>query len=292
VRTDHGGARQRRDAFTAARSRAAKTSAGAASGVVRGSFRVASTPGAEDTTPYAARMSNKVPLPQDLLRKATRRQEYSASTKKALVDVARRLFAERGYAGASLDEIVGGARVTKGALYHHFKGKQELFEAVFVAVETTAVERIRRAVRRSTDPWERAVSGLREFLAVTRDEEYRRVVIQDGPAVLGYERYREQEERSTFGLVQEIVASLLTGYDLTPSVVEAVTRLFFGAMAATGPAVSTAEDPEQASVDAERAIVLVLAGIRALLDSGAEPPGPAGLAEIPLGGPDGVSAGP
>ena len=218
-------------------------------------------------------MSDKVPLSpnlagaQDLLRRATRRQEFSASTKRALVDVARRRFAERGYAGASLDDIVAGAEVTKGALYHHFKGKQELFEAVFEAVEATAVERIRHAVEQSADPWERALSGLREFLALTRDDEYRRVVIQEGPAVLGYERYREQEERSTFGLVQDIVGSLLAGYDLTPSVVGAFTRLFFGAMSATGAAISTADDPQQASDDAEGAIVLVLAGIRSLLES-------------------------
>lgn len=233
--------------------------------------------------------SNKVPLGPDLLRRATRgaargtsrgstRQEYSASTKKALVDVARRLFAERGYAGASLDEIVAGADVTKGALYHHFKGKQELFEAVFEAVESTAVERIREALGQSEDPWERSLAGIREFLAVTCEAEYRRVVIQDGPAVLGYERYRRQEERSTFGLVQDAVGSLLAGYDLTPSVVEAFTRLFFGAMSATGAAVATAEDPQQAGDDAEGAIVLVLAGIRSLLDSGEELPTAADLA--------------
>ena len=77
-------------------------------------------------------MTSKVPLPHDLLRKATRRQEFSASTKNALVEVAHALFSQRGYAGTSLDDIVAGAEVTKGALYHHFRGKQELFEAVFV----------------------------------------------------------------------------------------------------------------------------------------------------------------
>ena len=80
----------------------------------------------------------QVPTPQGLLRKATRRQEYSATTKKALVDVAAERFTAQGYAGTSLDEIVAGARVTKGALYHHFKGKQDLFEAVFVEVEDAA----------------------------------------------------------------------------------------------------------------------------------------------------------
>jgi len=229
-------------------------------------------------------MTGKVPTAHDLLRagkatlgqaargqgRLTRRQEYSASTKHALVEVARERFATQGYAGTSLDEIVAGARVTKGALYHHFKGKQDLFEAAFLAVEEAASARIRAVILTSDDPWEQAITGIREFLAVTRTEDYRRIVIQEGPAVLGYERFREQEERSTFGLVQDIVASLLERYDLPASMVQAFTRLFFGAMSATGSAVSLADDPQQASDDAEGAIVLVLAGIRSLLQSDGE----------------------
>ncbi len=211
----------------------------------------------------------------DLLKRAgrvSRRQEYSASTKRALVDVARERFATQGYAGTSLDEIVAGARVTKGALYHHFKGKRDLFEATFEAVEDAASDRIRDAIRTVDDPWERAITGLREFLSVTRTEEYRRIVIQEGPSVLGYERFREQEERSTFGLVHDIVASLLEPYALPESTVQVFTRLFFGAMSATGSAVSLAEDPQQAADDAEGAIVLVLAGIRSLVQGDAELP--------------------
>ena len=217
-------------------------------------------------------MTAKIPLPHDLVRKASRRQEYSASTKRALVEAALERFASQGYAGSSLDEIVAAARVTKGALYHHFKGKQDLFEAAFMEVEEQASERIRSAISTIPDPWEKALTGLREFLAVTRTEAYRRIVIQDGPAVLGYERYREREESSTFGLVQDIVASLLSEHRLPESTLEAFTRLFFGAMSATGSAVSTAEDPQQASDDAEGAIVLVLAGIRSLVDAGADLP--------------------
>ena len=227
---------------------------------------------------YPVAMTAKIPLASDLVRKAGRRQEYSASTKRALVVAARELFARQGYAGTSLDEIVADARVTKGALYHHFKGKQDLFEAAFMDVEEQASARIRESIRTTRDPWEKALTGLREFLAVTRTEAYRRIVIQDGPAVLGYERYRERQETSTFGLVHDIVASLLTDYDLPDSTLEAFTRLFFGAMSATGSAVSMAEDPQQASDDAEGAIVLVLAGIRSLVEQEATPPTAADLA--------------
>ena len=141
---------------------------------------------------------------------ASRRQQYSASTKRALVDVAEELFTEHGYADTSLDAIVAGARVTKGALYHHFSGKQALFEAVFEQVETRRLARPSEGAQgHSSDPWEKALAGLRAFLAVVREPRYRRIVIQEGPAVLGYERFREQEERSTFANVLDIVRSVL-----------------------------------------------------------------------------------
>ena len=207
--------------------------------------------------------------------RTSRRQEYSASTKRALVDVASELFTERGYAGTSLDEIVSGARVTKGALYHHFSGKQALFEAVFETVEAEATAAIRKAVRDHDDPWEKALSGLRAFLDVVQQPGYRRIVIQEGPAILGYERFREQEERSTFGIVQEIVSSVLESYDLEPSMVETFSRIFFGAMSAAGTAVSSADDSERASAEVETAIAFILGGLQQQAESGGTLPGPA-----------------
>jgi AcrR family transcriptional regulator len=213
----------------------------------------------------------------------TRRQEYSASTKRALVEVATALFTEQGYAGTSLDEIVGGARVTKGALYHHFSGKQALFEAVFERVEDEASTSIRRAVRDNDDPWDKAMAGLRAFLAVLQQPGYRRLVIQEGPAVLGYERYREQEERSTYGIVQDIVSSVLSTYDLEKSMVETFSRVFFGAMSAAGSAVSSADDTARAGAEVETAIAFILAGLRQQAESGGTLSGPAELAEETTG---------
>jgi AcrR family transcriptional regulator len=202
----------------------------------------------------------------------SRRQDYSASTKRALVEVARELFTDQGYAGTSLDAIVAGAEVTKGALYHHFSGKQALFEAVFEAVEDDAADAIRASVRGHRDPWAKAMAGLRAFLEVCQEPSYRRIVIQDGPAVLGYERFREQEERSTFGIVQDIVAAVLISYDLEASMVETFSRVFFGAMSAAGSAVTSAEDTQRASAEVEAAIAFILAGLRQQAESGATLP--------------------
>ncbi len=236
---------------------------------------------------YAAGVTSKVH--HKVLRKAartTRRQDYSASTKRALVEVATELFTEQGYAGTSLDEIVAGARVTKGALYHHFSGKQALFEAVFERVEEDASKAIRRAVRTSKDPWEKAMGGLRAFLDVVPEPSYRRIVIQEGPAVLGYERYREQEERSTYGIVQDIVAGVLASYDVEPSMVETFSRVFFGAMSAAGSGVATAVDTVQAGAVLVAAIAFILAGLRQLAESGNALPHPETMTIVASDSPD------
>ena len=200
----------------------------------------------------------------------SRRQRFSSSTKRALVEVATEQFTEHGYGGTSLDAVVAGAEVTKGALYHHYSGKQALFEAVFVRVEDDAVEQIKRALRGSRDPWDKALVGLRAFLAVVQQPTYQRVVIQDGPAILGYERFREQEERSSFGIVQDIVASVLEAstYELDEPMKQTFSRIFFGAMSAAGESVSTSEDPGRAVARVETAIAFILDGLRTLAEQG------------------------
>ena len=205
---------------------------------------------------------------------ASRRQQYSASTKRALVDVAEDLFTEHGYANTSLDAIVGGARVTKGALYHHFSGKQALFEAVFERVESDSSRTIQKALRGKKDPWEKAQAGLRAFLAVVQEPRYRRIVIQEGPSVLGYERFREQEERSTYATVVDIVRSVLSAgtWEIGEDMVQTFARIFFGAMSSAGESVATADDPIAAAARVETAIGFMLAGFQSLADAGIELP--------------------
>src|SRR3954451_9672700 len=203
---------------------------------------------------------------------SSRRQQYSASTKRALVDVAEGLFTENGYAATSLDAIVAGARVTKGALYHHFSGKQALFEAVFERVEDDAARAIHKALKGHRDPWEKATAGLRAFLAVVQEPRYRRIVIQEGPSVLGYERYREQEERSTFANVLEIVRSVLAAgqWDLDETLTQTFARIFFGAMSSAGESVTDAPDPVVAAAQGEPACGFFLPGSRPRAEGGAE----------------------
>jgi AcrR family transcriptional regulator len=203
----------------------------------------------------------------------SRRQQYSASTKRALVKAAEALFTAGGYAATSLDAIVADAQVTKGALYHHYSGKQALFEAVFADVEERAAKQIQKAVKGVQDPWEKSLEGLRAFLAVVQEPAYRRVVVQEGPAVLGYERFREQEERSTFAIVLDLVNDILDSgtWEFDDEMRQTFSRIVFGALSAGGESVSDSPDPVSASERVETAIGFILLGLRSLIAGNGEP---------------------
>lgn len=120
-----------------------------------------------------------------------RKSEQSDRTRASLVRVARALFAERGYAGTSTEEVVQQAGVTRGALYHHFRDKNDLFEAVFTEIQDEARARIRVAAEAGTTPWQRFRAGFDEYLNHSMDPTIQRIALIDAPAVLGWERWRE-----------------------------------------------------------------------------------------------------
>lgn len=204
--------------------------------------------------------------PRKVLRAAARatprRHEYSSATRKALLDNASRLFTERGYAGTSLEEIVRAARVTKGALYHHYGGKLDLFEDVFERAQKDASKYINRAVRKEKDPWARAQAGLQAFLEVCQEPTYRRLVMQEAPVALGQQRFQEAEHSSTFGLVDKIVADLLKDAEIDDDLRETFAYVFFGAMRTAGAFVADADDAERASANVQVVILSVLTGLR------------------------------
>lgn len=204
----------------------------------------------------------------------SRRRRGSASTELALVEAAELLFTEHGYQATSLDAIAAGADVTKGALYHHFSGKQAIFEAAFERVERRATEGIVEATTGHDDPWVQAQAGVRAFLTAVQEPAYRQVVVSDGPSVLGHERFREQEERSTYAIVDRIVRSVLTAgaWDLDEAMLDTFTRVFFGAMSAAGGSVAVSEDPAGAAARAEAAVGLILTALQQLLERGAAEP--------------------
>ncbi len=115
------------------------------------------------------------------------RSEHAEATRRAVLAAARSLFGRKGYAQTSVDEIADAARVTKGAVYHHFASKEALFRAVYAEVEAEAQARTAAAVDPEGSPVDQIVTGVNAYLDVALDEEIRRITLVDGPVVLGLE---------------------------------------------------------------------------------------------------------
>jgi AcrR family transcriptional regulator len=197
-------------------------------------------------------------------RKTTRRQDYSSSTKHALLDNATQLFTEFGYAGTSLDEVVAAARVTKGALYHHFPSKLALFESVYDRLQEKTTREIEKKIKRTKDPWERAQVGLRAFLEVCQEPQFRRIVMQEGPVALGHERWSEAERAASLGIVQRTVDDLLKDLGGGEELSESFAIVFYGAIRSASEYVADAEDPELAAQQVQATIGAILDGMRLL----------------------------
>ncbi|TAL22826.1 MAG: TetR/AcrR family transcriptional regulator [Frankiales bacterium] len=192
----------------------------------------------------------------------SRREEAVDATRAALVDSALRLFTERGFAATSLDDVVRDARVTKGALYHHFKGgKLALFEAVFAEIDLRLAERIAAAVPPDAGPWELVEAGLDAYLEACSDETVRRIMFQEGPVALGYARWRELDGCSSRELLAGAVQGLLDA-GLIQQPMELLTRLLFTTLGEAGHSVAEAEDEEAARAEARRLLLGLLGGLR------------------------------
>jgi AcrR family transcriptional regulator len=195
----------------------------------------------------------------------SRQAERSETTRARLVDAARELFADRGYADVGTEEIVRRAAVTRGALYHHFDDKRDLFRAVHEGIEASlAAEigaRIAAEAEAGTDPREVLAIGARAFLDACERPEIARIALVESPAVLGWTEWREIDERYGLGLV---TAALELGMDsgaLTRRPVKPLAHLLLGAMGEAGMVIANAEDPGAARREVEPALLGLLEGL-------------------------------
>jgi len=198
----------------------------------------------------------------------SRREEYTESTRRALLDSAAAAFVERGYAEASLDEIARSARLTKGALYHHFSGKQDLFRAVFEEVEAEMIAAVLRAGADEPDQWRRLLAGIRAFLDACTTPRYRRIALEEGPAGLGWNRWREIDHRYSLRLVRTPLDRLMSAGVLRPQPVDLMARAVLAPLTEAGMAVAAADDRDAARREAEDFVTALLSGFRTYESAG------------------------
>jgi AcrR family transcriptional regulator len=180
----------------------------------------------------------------------SRREMYSDATRAALLDEATRLFATRGYAGTSLEDVASASQVTRGAVYHHFAGKQALFEAVIDLQETRALAEVTAAAV-AADPWDAALQALDAFLDQCCDPVYGRLVWLEGPAALGWHRWRECEEKYAYGLVERFITTLVAEGYLADQAVASLVRFSFWMLGGAGLALAEAPATDRARLREE-----------------------------------------
>ncbi|HEY1652642.1 MAG TPA: TetR/AcrR family transcriptional regulator [Acidimicrobiales bacterium] len=174
--------------------------------------------------------------------------ERSEATRGRLIATARRLFAEKGFAATSTEEILSEAAVSRGALYHHFSGKTELFRATFEAVEDELTAKILEVATAGgeTDPRRILEVGFNAFLDQCRNPEVQRIVMLEGPTVLGWDAWHELDERYAFGGTKAVLAVAAEMGRIDPAAVDPLAHLLVGAIMQAGMVVARADDAETA----------------------------------------------
>jgi AcrR family transcriptional regulator len=179
----------------------------------------------------------------------TKHDLRSEATRRLLVTAARALFGARGYAGVGTEEIVRAAGVTRGALYHQFRDKADLFAAVAEEVEAEIAERIAAAAAgpaAAADPVEALRAGARLFLEACAEPEVERIILLDAPTVLGWEAWRDLAGRYGLGLVQFALQSAMDAGAIVPQPVVPLAHVLIGALDECALYAARAEDPPAA----------------------------------------------
>ena len=186
--------------------------------------------------------------------------ERSASTVSAILDAARKLFATKGFDKTSIDDIGAQAGAAKGAVYHHFDSKEEIFERVF----DRALADVATAVAKSAtgaDPLEGMVNGTRVYLEQVTAPSVRRILLIDGPSILGWAKWREIDLRQ-FGEMTRAPLRQILGTRTTDHELEAVLQLLTGAITEASQIAASARARKGRIEDLVGGLRILLSGLR------------------------------
>jgi AcrR family transcriptional regulator len=193
----------------------------------------------------------------------SRREEYSEATQRALLLAGREAFARNGYQTATIEAISRAARVTRGAFYHHFKDKKALFDAVVVDLQKEAAAAIEARARTKKEIWDRLSEGLDAFLDACVDPVYGRIVVQEGQAVLGNERFREIEESHPMAPLTATLEALQRRSELKLKNVHVLARMVDAMVCKLAVMLLQADSPKKLRAEGREVIGCFLNAIRA-----------------------------
>ena len=188
--------------------------------------------------------------------------DQSEATRRALVDAGRRLFAKRGYADTYTDELAQRAGVTRGALYHHFRRKEDLFRAVYEDVERELMEKIMDRIVH-LDAWERLRVGVEAFLEFCLDPAVQRITVLDAPSVLGWDAWREIDSKYGYGwLLRASLKAAMEAGAIETQPVEPLAAFIFGGLMEGAMLIARSDDPDTTRRGIAETAELLLRSVR------------------------------
>ena len=199
----------------------------------------------------------------------TLRERQAEATRQLLVSVARQLFTEQGYAATSIEEIIKRAGVARGALYHHFPGKDALFRAVYDEVQTEVATRVVATAVAAPEPWDGVRAGLGAFLDACLEPAFRRIVVMDSVPVLAQDVWDGGIEHNELPMLRSVVAPLVEAY-LPGVAVEPLVHVALGGLYGAALYIARSPDPLAARAEADTVLDTLSGGLRSRIESAAD----------------------
>ena len=185
-----------------------------------------------------------------------------AATQAAILKAARKLFGADGFAATTMDNIAAAARVAKGAVYHHFKTKEAVFEAVFDQTSHELVAEVDRVARTETDALAAMAAGTQAYFAACGKGAMEQIILRDGPAVLGWERWRAIDGEHFGGKIPRGLNAAMDAGLIARQPIEPLARLLLGAVTEAAVACAASDDIKKTGADYSRAFRSLLDALR------------------------------
>ncbi len=177
--------------------------------------------------------------------------ESGRETAAKLIEAAKEIFSTKGYEATTTEEIVKYAGVTRGALYHHYKGKQDLFEVVFFKAYKDVVERIKSSRDAAKDPWEALLAIFYEFLNASVDPAIQKILMVEGPAVMGWKKWHEVDVRLGMKVLIDQISMLVDNGTIRYVPIDALAYIISGAANECALWILQSDNPKRSLAEAK-----------------------------------------
>lgn len=192
----------------------------------------------------------------------SRRDMYAEATRAALIQEATNLFAERGFAATSLDDVARAANVTRGAVYHHFAGKQALFEAVVDEQEQRVIEQVAAVMTGYTDLWEASMAAIDAFMDLCLDPVYSTIVWREGMLALGWDGLGQCAEKYSLGLIEASAKALVDAGYFQGRYIDTTVRMVFHMFGAAAMTIAEATEKQRVRDECADVVKRMFGGLR------------------------------